>query len=136
MISPMISMGNAWPHVQVTSLSKYASLITPFLLRNCLFNFCCLFFKVWDQDDHENWHLRASWKAHSGSVWKVTWAHPEFGQVLATCSFDRTAAIWEEIGTNFIPNHISKYNYSIYKVLSFKQGYVYWRGKGWGICIL
>ena len=25
-------------------------------------------------------------------------AHPEFGQILATCSFDRTAAIWEEIG--------------------------------------
>lgn len=41
--------------------------------------------------------MTASWKAHSGSVWKVTWAHPEFGQVLATCSFDRTAAIWEEI---------------------------------------
>ncbi|TRY99021.1 hypothetical protein DNTS_024571 [Danionella cerebrum] len=33
----------------------------------------------------------------SGSVWRVTWAHPEFGQVLASCSFDRTAAVWEEI---------------------------------------
>jgi len=32
-------------------------------------------------------------------VWKVTWAHPEFGQVLASCSFDRTAAVWEEQGT-------------------------------------
>ncbi|XP_003395291.1 nucleoporin SEH1 isoform X1 [Bombus affinis] len=53
--------------------------------------------KVWDEDEHGNWHLSASWKAHSGSVWKVTWAHPEFGQVLATCSFDRTAAVWEEI---------------------------------------
>ncbi|XP_012272026.1 nucleoporin SEH1-A isoform X2 [Orussus abietinus] len=52
---------------------------------------------VWDEDEHENWHLTASWKSHSGSVWKVTWAHPEFGQVLATCSFDRTAAVWEEI---------------------------------------
>jgi len=31
-------------------------------------------------------------------VWKVTWAHPEFGQVLASCSFDRTAAVWEEQG--------------------------------------
>jgi WD40 repeat protein len=30
-------------------------------------------------------------------VWKVTWAHPEFGQVLATCSFDRSVAIWEEL---------------------------------------
>ncbi|XP_033848879.1 nucleoporin SEH1 isoform X2 [Acipenser ruthenus] len=36
-------------------------------------------------------------KTHSGSVWRVTWAHPEFGQVLASCSFDRTAAVWEEI---------------------------------------
>uniref|UniRef100_A0A3Q4G710 SEH1 like nucleoporin n=1 Tax=Neolamprologus brichardi TaxID=32507 RepID=A0A3Q4G710_NEOBR len=35
--------------------------------------------------------------AHDGSVWRVTWAHPEFGQVLASCSFDRTAAVWEEI---------------------------------------
>lgn len=37
-------------------------------------------------------------QTHSGSVWKVTWAHPEFGQVLASCSFDRTAAVWEEQG--------------------------------------
>ncbi|CAL1263755.1 unnamed protein product [Larinioides sclopetarius] len=37
-------------------------------------------------------------KTHCGSVWKVTWAHPEFGQVIATCSFDRTVAVWEELG--------------------------------------
>jgi len=52
--------------------------------------------KVWDQDNDGNWTCTADWKTHSGSVWKVTWAHPEFGQVLATCSFDRTALIWEE----------------------------------------
>lgn len=40
-------------------------------------------------------------QTQSGSVWRVTWAHPEFGQVLATCSFDRTAAVWEkEAGQN------------------------------------
>ncbi|KAI5634964.1 nucleoporin SEH1 [Phthorimaea operculella] len=54
--------------------------------------------KIWDSDGHGGWRLTASWKAHHGSVWKVTWAHPEFGQVIATCSFDRTAAIWEEVG--------------------------------------
>ncbi|XP_072943042.1 nucleoporin SEH1 isoform X2 [Epargyreus clarus] len=54
--------------------------------------------KVWDTDGKGGWRLTGSWKAHHGSVWKVTWAHPEFGQVLATCSFDRTAAIWEEVG--------------------------------------
>lgn len=39
-------------------------------------------------------------QTHSGSVWRVTWAHPEFGQVLATCSFDRTAAVWEELSSD------------------------------------
>ncbi|ODM90480.1 Nucleoporin seh1 [Orchesella cincta] len=43
-----------------------------------------------------HWNCTASWKAHSGSVWKVTWAHPEFGQVVATSSFDRSAAVWQE----------------------------------------
>lgn len=41
--------------------------------------------------------VTSSLQTHSGSVWRVTWAHPEFGQVLASCSFDRTAAVWEEI---------------------------------------
>ncbi|XP_018618564.1 nucleoporin SEH1-like isoform X1 [Scleropages formosus] len=53
--------------------------------------------KVWDKSEDGEWHCTASWKTHSGSVWRVTWAHPEFGQVLASCSFDRTAAIWEEL---------------------------------------
>ncbi|XP_078397186.1 nucleoporin SEH1 isoform X2 [Cetorhinus maximus] len=53
--------------------------------------------KVWDKSETGEWNCTASWKTHSGSVWRVTWAHPEFGQVLASCSFDRTAAVWEEI---------------------------------------
>ncbi|KAG1681672.1 Nucleoporin SEH1 [Nymphon striatum] len=52
--------------------------------------------KVWDLGDDGEWYMTANWKTHSGSVWRVTWAHPEFGQVIATCSFDRTAVIWEE----------------------------------------
>ncbi|KPI94525.1 PREDICTED: nucleoporin seh1 [Papilio xuthus] len=59
--------------------------------------------KVWDTDGRGGWRLTGSWKAHHGSVWKVTWAHPEFGQVLATCSFDRTVAIWEEVGDTTAP---------------------------------
>jgi nucleoporin SEH1 len=55
--------------------------------------------RVWEVDSATgNWSPTAAWKAHSGSVWKVTWANPEFGQVIATCSFDRTAAVWEEVG--------------------------------------
>ncbi|XP_008561238.1 PREDICTED: nucleoporin SEH1-like [Galeopterus variegatus] len=53
--------------------------------------------QVWFKSESGDWHCTAGWKTHSGSVWRVTWAHPEFGQVLASCSFDRTAAVWEEI---------------------------------------
>ncbi|ODM88766.1 Nucleoporin SEH1 [Orchesella cincta] len=52
-----------------------------------------------------HWNCTASWKAHSGSVWKVTWAHPEFGQVVATSSFDWSAAVWQErgvVGTHWV----------------------------------
>jgi len=29
-------------------------------------------------------------------VARVSWAHPEFGLILASCSFDRTTKIWEQ----------------------------------------
>lgn len=75
-------------------LVRYCSCLSYVLVQ--LFNYFDV--KVWDQNSDGKWTLTSSWKAHSGSVWKLTWAHPEFGQVLATCSFDRTAAVWEEIG--------------------------------------
>ncbi|EGW13529.1 Nucleoporin SEH1 [Cricetulus griseus] len=53
--------------------------------------------KVWDKSESGDWQCTATCKSHKGSVWHVTWAHPEFGQVLASCSFDQTAAVWEEI---------------------------------------
>jgi hypothetical protein len=36
------------------------------------------------------------WRAHSGSIWRLSWAHPEFGVALASCSFDRRVCVWEE----------------------------------------
>ena len=42
------------------------------------------------------WQCTAQWESHAASVWKLAWAHPEFGQVLASCSFDRSVAIWED----------------------------------------
>eukprot|EP00127_Corallochytrium_limacisporum_P003170 Clim_evm19s147 gene=Clim_evmTU19s147 len=35
-------------------------------------------------------------QGHNGPIGKVAWAHPEFGQILATGSDDRSAVIWEE----------------------------------------
>ncbi|CAN0319849.1 unnamed protein product, partial [Discosporangium mesarthrocarpum] len=29
-----------------------------------------------------------------GMIWRLAWAHPEFGQIIATCSADRMVKIW------------------------------------------
>jgi hypothetical protein len=54
--------------------------------------------KVWDQGDDGEWTVTYKSKAHGGPINKVAWAHPEFGQVLATCSSDRQVNIHEEQG--------------------------------------
>ena len=44
----------------------------------------------------ENEWSKSEFRAHSDSIWGLTWAHPEFGSVIASCSEDRTICIWEE----------------------------------------
>jgi len=51
---------------------------------------------IFDQEEGGQYKLSGEIKVHSGSIWRVGWAHPEYGQVLASCSFDHTAKIWEE----------------------------------------
>jgi nucleoporin SEH1 len=44
-----------------------------------------------------NWTVHhAPWSAHEQTINKVTWAHPKFGQILASCSDDTSVEIWEE----------------------------------------
>jgi nucleoporin SEH1 len=52
--------------------------------------------KVFEQNEKGHWIVTSSFKAHSGSIWKLDWGHPEYGAILASASFDRTASIWEE----------------------------------------
>ena len=33
---------------------------------------------------------------HTGPVWQVAWAHPKFGHILASCSYDGKVIIWKE----------------------------------------
>lgn len=35
-------------------------------------------------------------KRHDGSVWQVSWAHPKFGSILASCSYDGKVIVWKE----------------------------------------
>jgi len=60
--------------------------------------------QVWDQvADEPAGRMKTQWtkqterfERHTAPVYKLDWAHPEFGQVLASCSADRTVIIWEE----------------------------------------
>lgn len=74
-------------HTRIPSFEQEFAILCPAFCRMkksvVVYWFVCLFVFLF--------------QTHSGSVWRVTWAHPEFGQVLASCSFDRTAAVWEEI---------------------------------------
>jgi nucleoporin SEH1 len=44
-----------------------------------------------------NWSLNEGWKAHEASIVRVMFAPPEFGQIVVSCSLDRTVRIWEEV---------------------------------------
>uniref|UniRef100_A0A8C5W5H4 Protein SEC13 homolog n=1 Tax=Microcebus murinus TaxID=30608 RepID=A0A8C5W5H4_MICMU len=35
-------------------------------------------------------------RGHEGPVWQVAWAHPMYGNILASCSYDRKVIIWKE----------------------------------------
>ncbi|GAO47372.1 WD40 repeat-like protein [Saitoella complicata NRRL Y-17804] len=56
-----------------------------------------LHLKIWDLNETSGeWELNDSFKAHDASILRVNWAHPEHGQVIATCSADRSVRIFEE----------------------------------------
>ncbi|XP_021741791.1 protein transport protein SEC13 homolog B-like [Chenopodium quinoa] len=42
----------------------------------------------------------ATLTGHQGPVWQVAWAHPKFGSVLASCSYDGRVIIWKEANPN------------------------------------
>lgn len=51
--------------------------------------------KVFDIVGETHTHL-ADLRGHEGPVWQVCWAHPKFGSVLASCSFDHRVIVWKE----------------------------------------
>lgn len=71
--------------------------------------------KVFDLNDEGEWVISESFRAHDASINRVCslktepfvgtvadsyvqviWGPPEHGQIIATCSYDRTVRIWEE----------------------------------------
>lgn len=37
-------------------------------------------------------------RSHTAPVWQLAWAHPSFGSILASCSYDGRVFIWKEVG--------------------------------------
>jgi len=42
----------------------------------------------------------ADLRGHDGPVWQVSWAHPKFGNLLASCSYDARVIVWKEVSQN------------------------------------
>ena len=52
--------------------------------------------KIYDCDANGNWTKSYEFQGHDSAIWKVKFAHPDFGNILATCSYDKSVGIWEE----------------------------------------
>jgi len=55
--------------------------------------------KIFEVGETSNTQV-AEIKGHEGPVWQVAWAHPRFGPILASCSYDRKVIVWKETSSN------------------------------------
>jgi len=51
---------------------------------------------IWDISDGQQ-KVAGQLKGHEGPVWKVSWAHPKFGSVVASCGYDMKVIVWKEV---------------------------------------
>lgn len=65
------------------------------ILGPCFIELQCSI-KIWQLDETNTWNVEDDWKAHDAAISKLSWAHPEFGSIIASASFDRTVKIWEQ----------------------------------------
>jgi len=52
------------------------------------------------EDEQQSQQPSAILNGHEGPVWEVEWLHPKFGNILASCSYDRKVIIWKEENQN------------------------------------
>jgi len=53
-------------------------------------------FQVEGEGAQAQHRLLADLKGHEGPVWQVCWAHPKYGSMIASCSYDHKIIIWKE----------------------------------------
>lgn len=52
--------------------------------------------RVWDVSTEQH-NILAEIREHTAPVWQVSWAHPKFGSLLASASYDKQVIIWKEM---------------------------------------
>ncbi|MED6218332.1 Protein transport protein S13 A [Stylosanthes scabra] len=52
--------------------------------------------KIIGVSNNASQHL-ATLAGHQGPVWQAAWAHPKFGSLLASCSYDGRVILWKEV---------------------------------------
>lgn len=52
--------------------------------------------RIFQINENETETLLSILSGHEGPVWQVAWAHPKFGSILASCSYDGSVIIWQE----------------------------------------
>jgi WD40 repeat protein len=98
-----IFMASAWPPAHRIAPSRFGSFLMPVLGKSLPIGLVCTglcFSNTRTTSLTESLLLVVGGSGHNGSVWKVTWGHPEYGQVLASCSFDTSVCVWEEKAPN------------------------------------
>jgi protein transport protein SEC13 len=74
------------------------------MLCKCVFDCCILPFYLIDLDrtikiynvSETSYELSATLQGHHGAVFQLSWAHPKFGVLLASCSFDGSVIVHRE----------------------------------------
>lgn len=64
---------------------------------------------------NDSYQLCATLTGHEGPVWQVSWAHPKFGIMLASCSYDGSVLVHSETGGNNNSNWSVIYEYKLHE---------------------
>ena len=51
--------------------------------------------RIWDVSTEQQAFL-AELRGHEAPVWQVSWSHPKFGSLLASCAYDKSVIVWKE----------------------------------------
>lgn len=52
--------------------------------------------------------------SHDGPVWQVAWAHPKFGTILASASYDARVIIWRDSSTSAQPSWTKLFEHTVH----------------------